>query len=385
MIEHLSYSRISRYEQCPRSYHLKYLEKIDPAPNVSLAFGKVIHSVLEKAAISAAQTPKAAFDIDLAISTYKNLFSRYGLSGSQLFNEGLEIIRKTIDAENAASPNILAIEKEFSFRAGKFDVIGFIDRVDKIDESTINIIDYKTNRALFSRPEVDNSLQMSIYQLAAAELWPWATNVELTFHMLRHGIKIKTNRSKHVLDIERAYIEAVGNSIEISEEFPAVLNQNCLFCDYRTKCDDYQDVIKLSPNTVSPNSTNTISEIAAERDRVAVIAKILAERKSELDKLIKAHIEKHGNFTVGNIEYSLKHAKTVKYPPVEAIEVAYSATSHSMYFQDIIDAICDVSNTKLKAFIKDQGDTCAMRSALSEIAEVSWQTRLAKTKKRISE
>lgn len=34
---------------------------------------------------------------------------------------------------------------------GPFTVLGFIDRVDRVDDETVEVIDYKTNRLLFSR------------------------------------------------------------------------------------------------------------------------------------------------------------------------------------------------------------------------------------------
>ena len=46
--EHLSYSRLTRFEQCPLSFKLHYIDKLESTPNMSLRFGKVIHAVLEQ-------------------------------------------------------------------------------------------------------------------------------------------------------------------------------------------------------------------------------------------------------------------------------------------------------------------------------------------------
>ena len=45
--KHLSYSRLSRFEQCPASFRLHYIEKRTGEPGVPLKFGKLLHAVFE--------------------------------------------------------------------------------------------------------------------------------------------------------------------------------------------------------------------------------------------------------------------------------------------------------------------------------------------------
>ena len=45
---HLSYSRLSRFETCPLSYRLHYLDKREAEPGMALRFGKTVHAVLER-------------------------------------------------------------------------------------------------------------------------------------------------------------------------------------------------------------------------------------------------------------------------------------------------------------------------------------------------
>ena len=45
--DHLSFSRLSRFETCPLSYRLHYLDKHKAEPGPALRFGKIIHAVLE--------------------------------------------------------------------------------------------------------------------------------------------------------------------------------------------------------------------------------------------------------------------------------------------------------------------------------------------------
>ena len=45
---HLSFSRLSRFEQCPAAFKFHYIDKLRAEPGVSLKFGKLIHAVLEQ-------------------------------------------------------------------------------------------------------------------------------------------------------------------------------------------------------------------------------------------------------------------------------------------------------------------------------------------------
>ena len=45
--EHLSYSRLTRFEQCPLSFKLHYVSKHEAEPGLPLRFGKAIHAVFE--------------------------------------------------------------------------------------------------------------------------------------------------------------------------------------------------------------------------------------------------------------------------------------------------------------------------------------------------
>src|SRR5690606_14213597 len=45
--QHLSYSRLSRFETCPASYKFHYIEKQKSEPGLPLRFGKAVHAALE--------------------------------------------------------------------------------------------------------------------------------------------------------------------------------------------------------------------------------------------------------------------------------------------------------------------------------------------------
>ena len=171
--DHLSYSRLSRFEQCPLSFKLHYIDQSKAAPNMALKFGKVIHAVLEQLYHEVMdQETVAPLSEKRALHLYSVVCIAEGLVGISPFEEGEDILKEFVRSQGVVDHrNILAVEKEFEIDVGQFKVKGFIDRVDCVDEETISIVDYKTNRMLFTREEVDTNLQLSLYQIVAERLW----------------------------------------------------------------------------------------------------------------------------------------------------------------------------------------------------------------------
>ena len=162
--QHLSYSRLSRFETCPLSYRLHYIEKKQAEPGLPLRFGKTIHAVLERLIKEVVDDERTGpLSEERAIELYREAWGAERLTGMDVFAEGLAILRRFIAEQGVVDHrDVLAIEKEFRLPVGPFEVLGFIDRVDWIDDETVAVIDYTPNHQLFTRDEVAPLLQMSL-------------------------------------------------------------------------------------------------------------------------------------------------------------------------------------------------------------------------------
>ena len=91
--KHLSYSRLSRFEQCPLSFKLHYIEKKQAEPGDALRFGKGIHAVLEVLVREHMQQERTGLlSEDHAAELWQKTFTTDGMSGIEMFHEGLTII-----------------------------------------------------------------------------------------------------------------------------------------------------------------------------------------------------------------------------------------------------------------------------------------------------
>jgi putative RecB family exonuclease len=303
---HLSFSRVQRYEQCAQSFKFHYVDKLPSTPGPELKFGKAIHWVLD-------QLVRAHVDADLhgplsmtlALALWQRAWTDEGLVGVGLYAEGEEILKAFIRNEGVVDPyQVLAIEKAFAIEIGRFKIVGAIDRIDVIDSETVRVRDYKTNRLIFARDEVDESLQLSLYET------------------------------------------------ERDQTFAPRLNSNCIYCDHRTQCDAYANALRGKRDVVAVD-LNDLESVAREREAVARIAKIAYARKSELEDILKTRLAEHEKLDLAGVRYQLQNACSVEYPLEPTLRVLEDATGLSR--ADLVTRLASIEKDALQALLKEIG------------------------------
>ncbi|MFP2958469.1 RecB family exonuclease [Myxococcus sp. 1LA] len=352
--QHLSYSRLARFEQCPLSYRLHYIEKKQAELGLALRFGKTIHAVLERLMKEVLDDERSGpLSEERAIELYREAWSAEHLTGMDVFAEGLRILRDFIRDQGVVDHrDVLAIEKEFRLPVGPFTVLGFIDRVDWVDDETVEVIDYKTNHQLFTRDEVDTSLQLSLYHVAAQRLWPWAKKVKLTFWMLRHGVRQETTRTEEQLADALAYVETLGRQTETATEYPARLNANCSYCDHRKQCPAYADALKSKREFLCEDLAD-LEAVAREREEVARLAKVLYARKEELEDILKAHLTEQDELVLGGVRYRMFTTTSLDYPLDPTLSLLSEATGLSR--DEVLGKLGTIDKKALDALLKSLG------------------------------
>jgi len=354
--QHLSYSRLSRFETCPLSYRLHYIEKKQAEPGLPLRFGKTLHAVLERLLQETLEDERSGpLSEERAIELYREAWSAEGLTGMEVFAAGLVILRDFLRDQGVVDHrDVLAIEKEFRLPVGPFTVLGFIDRVDWVDDETIRVTDYKSNHQLFTRDEVETSLQLSLYHVAAQRLWPWAKKVKLTFWMLRHGVKQETTRTEEQLADALAYVETLGWQTETATEFPARLNANCSYCDHRKDCPAYADALKGKREFICEDLSD-LEAVAREREEVARLAKALYARKEELDDILKARLKQQDDLVLGGVRYRMFTTTSLDYPLEPTLSLLAEASGLSR--DEMLGKLGAIDKKALDALLKSLGKT----------------------------
>lgn len=113
---------------------------------------------------------------------------------------------------------------------------GIIDRIDKVDDETIEIIDYKTgtrtNYNSKTREKKDSQflseqIQPRIYHLAAQKLYPWAKNILVTFIFIADGGPVTIPFSKEDAEDTIEKIKLHYQDIRFSESPTKTVTWKC--------------------------------------------------------------------------------------------------------------------------------------------------------------
>ncbi len=232
----LSASAVDTYERCGLRFKLDRDWRLAAKPAAAMQYGAAMHRVL-KTYFDSVQLgrPKSEEElIDLLMNDLadaglqekyqQELYEQLGIKQLHGFFQGMR---------RMPAPKVLQTEQSFEIQIGGSKVAGRIDRMDELPDGTVAIIDYKTGKAR-DQEDADESLQLSLYALAATEKWGYQVGA-LVFHNLEGNVPVMTRRSAADLLAARQRVEAAAQGIA-EGRFAAKTGIHCNFCAYRSLC-----------------------------------------------------------------------------------------------------------------------------------------------------
>jgi putative RecB family exonuclease len=285
----LSYSSISTYETCPAKFRFQYEERLPTAPSPALSFGDSLHRALHR--FHNRPVPVAPSLGEL----HEMLEAEWVGEGfrdpdeEQVYLEHGRQVLAEYHRENADTFRIpAALEFRFHIEVEGVQLSGIIDRMDRIPGGGYEIIDYKTNRRLPPKSVVDQDLQLSLYYLAAKEIWGIEPD-RLTLYFLLPGQRMTTFRTAADADHVRRRIAHVAERIDMGL-FEPRQNPLCDWCDFQARCPLYRHKYEKLEGDPAPKMTEMVDEwIALKREDWERY-----RRLEELKTLINAFCEEHG-------------------------------------------------------------------------------------------
>ncbi len=113
---------------------------------------------------------------------------------------------------------------------------GFVDRIARTPDGTIEIHDYKTSARVPRQSELDEDRQLALYQLGLTPRWGDGQAMRLVWHFVRRGQTCTSTRSLEQLDDLRAQTLKLIAHIDTETEFEARPSALCRWCEYRARC-----------------------------------------------------------------------------------------------------------------------------------------------------
>lgn len=283
----LSYSSINAYETCPAKYRFQYEDRVPSQPSAALAFGDSLHRALHR--FHDRPVPVAPSLGDL-LSWLDDLWVSEGFSDpaeERLYRDhGREVLAR-YHRDNADEYRIpAALEFRFQVEVEGVTLSGVIDRMDRLPGGGYEIIDYKTNRRLPPRSRIDQDLQLSLYHLAAREVWGIEPE-RLTLYFLLPGERMTTGRSPAQIDDLRRRVATVAERIDAGRFEPRE-NPLCDWCDYQHLCPVFRH--RYEADLTPPK----VGELIEEWIRLKREDRQRWRRLEELGAIVRAYAEEHG-------------------------------------------------------------------------------------------
>jgi putative RecB family exonuclease len=285
----LSYSSINTYETCPAKFKFQYEDRLPSSPSPALAFGDSLHRALNR--FHGRPVPVAP-SLEELYEMLDAVWVREGYTSEEEERLYLEHGRRVLaqyHRDNAAEYRIpAALEFRFTIEVEGVELSGVIDRMDRIPGGGYEIVDYKTSRRLPPRERVERDLQLSVYHLAAREIWGIEPE-RLTLYFLLPGQRMTTARSNADVDALRRRIATVAERIAAGK-FEPRHNPLCDWCEYQRLCPLFRHRFEREEGDSAPRMTAIVDKwIELKRQ-----GRDLYRQLDELSALIHAFCEEHG-------------------------------------------------------------------------------------------
>jgi ATP-dependent DNA helicase UvrD/PcrA len=239
----LSASAIEIYEQCPLRFKLEREWNLPRDVPASLHYGAAMHRVL-LTFYDAQRFGRQITDAEL-LEIFRADLASTGIADRYQYDlylrQGMEQLAQFLElARQAPSPEVLHTEKRFEFQVSGAKVTGRVDRIDRSGLESVDILDYKTGKPRLQE-DADKSLQLSLYALAAREVWGQRAE-HLIFYNLENNTSVSTTRSDAALEEAKLRVEDVADAIS-SGKFPAKPGYQCKLCPYRNLCPETEKIV----------------------------------------------------------------------------------------------------------------------------------------------
>ncbi|MFP5332038.1 MAG: ATP-dependent helicase [Acidimicrobiia bacterium] len=188
----LSPSQAESYLECPRRYVFERRLAMTDSSNDHARYGTLVHAVLERADLAALADGRPRPRLEDALAALDQLWATEADFGSPWLDDiwkrkAQELLGRLFDEWPGDSDSTVSAERILTWDGGGVEWLGRADRIERVTDGSLRIVDYKTSKSIISQPKAATSLQLGFYVLAAqadpelegpvgsAELWYPAT------------------------------------------------------------------------------------------------------------------------------------------------------------------------------------------------------------------
>jgi len=240
-------SKLAAYEDCPRRYRFRYVDRPQPSkgpPWAHNSLGASVHTALR----SWFSLPPAKRQHSVIESLLRATWVREGYRDESQEREAyqralgwLRTYLSTLDPDFEP----LAVERTVGAKTQSLALSGRVDRIDDIGGELV-IVDYKTGRTGLDIDDARGSRALALYAFAAqrlfrrrchqVELHHLPTGTVAAHEHTEESIARHLHRAEQTAADAMAAEKAVAAGGDPDEEFPTTPGAICGWCDFRRIC-----------------------------------------------------------------------------------------------------------------------------------------------------
>ncbi|MEA1980024.1 MAG: PD-(D/E)XK nuclease family protein, partial [candidate division Zixibacteria bacterium] len=213
MLSRYSHSSLGTWRTCPRKFKFNYIERIKVPDRVTpdAYLGSSVHRVLNK--LYSLGADGIVIPLEDVMQMYNEEWKKVDLNAIALIKDfytvddyirlGREMITRHYEKYSPFRfGTLLGTELKLTFDIPKTPFKGnaIIDKLLKLDDGTIQIIDYKTGKNIPKVTDPAFRYQMGFYQIAVQQNFPQYKNIEQVQIYLRPDETITHKVSEDELD-----------------------------------------------------------------------------------------------------------------------------------------------------------------------------------------
>lgn len=366
----LSATGVKDFLQCHLKVIFRYDREIKSMKNDHMKVGIAVHNALEQ--FTRRMMDKKSFpdatDYEFAGATFMNSATEEGLENMSFYADGKRMVTEFIDRYDP-SEEVIEVENRFKLTtADGVPITGAIDKVVKINEDTIAIIDYKTSRNAMTMWDLQDDVQLSMYDMAASIMWPEYKNRLLFLDYVRIDKKVSTYRTDEDRETFNEFLNSTWLQMQKLEESEATatLNSLCGWCDYKSYCPAYAQFMKAKPTEMTPLPDMDNAEFLEHWEDVSTKKSILENRQRELKMIATKKFMEGQDIKANGQELHSTQASRTNYDLVKVAEIVP---------QEDLFGVLNVNKGRLDRYTSDDPD---MKARLQRIAQVNYNAPVYK-------
>jgi RecB family exonuclease len=277
-------------------------------PKPYLSFGSSLHEALQFMYSYRPPPPS----LEAVLKYYEDNWISEGYANEEeeegYFSYGKKILKDYYNTRISEFKPPVAVEHKFDIEIEGLPVTGFIDRIDKIEDEKAEIIDYKSGKNVFDKLYVEESEQLTLYQLAVEESIGLFVEKLTLYHLPSQTPVSVDARNREKIQALKAKIQRVAELIK-EGKFEAKKGRFCP-CDFPEHCPYYRHLYIKEEETKENKNKVNIQQTIEEYSELKEKERELSSRIKELAESIHAYCEEKGLMRVFGEEHAVTRIKS---------------------------------------------------------------------------